>query len=150
MPWRLNRARLWRIGAAAAAIAAILNVVILGIGRAAGVPFVVPTFTGSQMTVAWPIVVGTIVFWFVLGLLLTTFVAARQPRRLAAIQIVAAVVTVLSLVQPLTVDADTATRLVLAIMHPVTGASFILALRRLQAETATNRVDVVEPATGAG
>lgn len=78
---------------------------------------------------------------------LTTFVAARQPRRLTAIQIVAAVVTVVSLIQPLTVDADTATRLVLAIMHPVTGAAFILALRRLQAETGPNQVDVIEPTT---
>jgi Family of unknown function (DUF6069) len=147
MSSRLDRGRLWRLGAAAAAIAAILNVVILAIGRAAGVPFVVPSFTGVPATVAPPAVVFTVALWFVLGLLLTTFVAARQPRRLAAIQIVAAVVTVVSLVQPLIADADTATRIGLAIMHPVTGAAFILALRRLQAETATSENDVSEPTT---
>ena len=147
MSTRLDRGRLWRLGAAAAAIAAILNVVILGIGRATGVPFVVPSFTGAPTTVAPPVVVFTVAFWFVLGLLLTTFVAARQPRRLAAIQIVAAVVTVVSLIQPLIADTDTATRLALAVMHPITGAAFILALRRLQAETATTEDDVIESTT---
>jgi hypothetical protein len=147
MSTRLDRGRLWRLGAAAAAIAAILNVVILVIGRAAGVSFVVPSFTGTPMTVVPAVVVFTVVFWFVLGLLLTTFVAARQPGRLAAIQRVAAVVTVVSLLQPLTVDADAATRLVLAIMHPVAGAAFILALRRLQADTATAQGDVIETTT---
>jgi hypothetical protein len=144
---RLDRGRLWRLGAAAGAIAAIVNVVILAIGRATGVPFVVPSFTGAPTTVVPPVVVFTVAMWFVLGLLLTTFVAARQPRRLAAIQIVAAVVTVVSLIQPLTADTDTATRLVLAIMHPVTGAAFILALRRLQAGIATTEDDVSEPTT---
>jgi hypothetical protein len=147
MSTRLDRGRLWRLGAAAAAIAAILNVVILGIGRAAGVSFVVPSFTGTPMTVVPAVVVFTVIFWFVLGLLFTTFAAARQPRRVAVIQKVAAVLTVVSLLQPLTVDADAGTRLMLAIMHPVAGIAFILALRRLQADTATAQGDVIEPTT---
>jgi hypothetical protein len=146
MSSRLDRGRLWRLGAIAAATAVIINLAILGIGRAASVPFVVPTFDGTRTTVAPLVVVLTVVVWFALGLLLATFVAVRQPRRLRAIQIVAAVVTVVSLIQPLAVDTDTASRVMLGIMHPVTGAAFVLALRRVHPGTPTTRGDAPEPA----
>lgn len=147
MTSRLNRARLWRLGTIAAAIAAIINLVILGIGRAAGVPFVVPMFGGAAAAVSPLVILVTIVVWFVLGLLLTMVVASRQPGRLRAMQIVATVITVVSLIQPLGVDADAATRVLLAIMHPVTGAAFVLALSRVQAEGGTTADEVSRPAS---
>jgi hypothetical protein len=147
MSARLNRARLWRYGAIAAAIAAIVNLVILGIGRAAGVSFIVPMFAGTRSAVGPLIVVINIAIWSALGLLVTMLVASRQPRRLRAMQVVAIVVTVVSLIQPAVVDADTATRVLLAIMHPVTGAAFVLGLRRLQAETEGGDVSQAASAT---
>ena len=147
MSSRLDRGRLWRVGAIGAAVAIVVNLVILGIGRAAGVPFVVPNFDGTSMTVGPVIVAFMIAVWFALGLLLATFVAARQPRRLRAIQIVAVVVAVVSLIQPLGVDADAASRLLLASMHLVTGAAFVLALRRVRADVEPARGDVSAPAT---
>lgn len=134
MSSRLDRGRLWQVGAIAAVVAIVVNLAILGIGRAAGVPFVVPMLGGVPTQVDPVTVIVSTAVWFVLGLLLATFVAARRPQRLRAIQIVAVVVTVVSLIQPIAVDADTATRVLLGIMHPATGAAFVLALRRLQAD----------------
>lgn len=63
------------------------------------------------------------------GLALAAIVARRSSERLRVMRILAIVLTVVSLVPPLTLDASLATRLVLAAMHPVAGGAFLWAVR---------------------
>lgn len=133
MSGSLDRGRLWRLGAAAGALATVINLAIFAAARAAGVTFTVPIYTGEVTPLPWAAVVTFTVVPFVLGLVLTTLVAGRAPGRLRAMQIVAVVVGVVSLQPPLTVAADGTTRALLALMHLPPVVSFVLALQRLRA-----------------
>jgi hypothetical protein len=59
-------------------------------------------------------------------------------------QVIGAVVAVVSLFEPLVVDTDMTTRVALAAMHLITGATFVLALRRTRP-----LAEVPPPAVGA-
>ncbi|MGH9118990.1 MAG: DUF6069 family protein [Acidimicrobiales bacterium] len=114
-----------RAGLTALAAVAV-NLVILGIGAAADVDFDVPQFRSDTTMAVNP-----------LAVILSTLVAlaagwalvasARRWGRpsLRAVQVIGAVVAVVSLALPLGVDADASTRLVLAAMHLATGAIFV-------------------------
>lgn len=134
--------RLWRTGLAAAGLAALGNLGIYGIALALGVPFDFPLgFTGAPATtggLAVGVVVNSVVP-FVIGLGIATLVARRRPERLRAMQIAAVVVTVLSFLQPALLDADVATRVALATMHPLPGVAFVLALQRVLREQGSAR-----------
>lgn len=122
---------LWRPGAIAAALATAVNLVILGVGRVAGISPIVSFGPGAMSTEvgAFEVIVNTLVP-FGLGLLLTALVVRRRPHRLRTMQMVAAVIAAVSLIPPLTVDAQIATRIMLAVMHVVVGAAFLAALGR--------------------
>lgn len=124
-----DRATLWRRGAMAAAAATVVNLVILATGLASGVSFVVPVRGGPDVSqVGALVVIMFTVVPFVLGLVAVT-VLRRWSVGLRIVRIAAVVLTLVSLFPPLTVEADTATRLLLALMHPVAGGAFLLALR---------------------
>ena len=132
----LPAGRLWASGAVAAATATIINVVLYGIARSAGVSFDIPLGMAGDVTATPERMIGAIVFNsvvpFALGLALTALVARRTPQRLRMMQIIAVVVTVLSFAQPVLLDAGVLTRTVLALMHIPPGLAFVLALQRLR------------------
>ena len=122
--------RLWRHGAVAAAIATAVNLLVLALGRTTGGTFVVVFGSEPPMPVGVSAVTVMTVVSIALGLALTPLVARAPPRRLRTMQFIGAAVAVASLFQPLTVEADTTTRIALAAMHLITGAAFVLALWR--------------------
>jgi hypothetical protein len=148
----LDRGRLWRVGAVAAAAGTIVNLVQYGIARAAGVDFTIPLGPGGVLATPASMA-GAIVFnslaLFALGLLLTSLVARRAPQRLRTMQIVAAVVMVLSFAQPLLLDAEISTRVSLTLMHLPPGAAFIMALQRLRTGPRRAITGTTEPAGSA-
>lgn len=119
----------WRGGIIGAAAAAAGNLAIYGVGRAADVAFLVPTWGGGP---AMHVTAVHVALSSILPLFLGTAVAVAASRRgwLRPIAAAAAVVAVLSLGGPLSLDADTATKVLLASMHVVAGVAFVLALER--------------------
>jgi hypothetical protein len=129
---------LWRHGAVAAAIATVVNLTLLAVGRAVGGTFVVaygPEPVTTQVG-AGAVTVFTVVA-MALGLTVTALVARRRTQRLRTMQIIGAAVAVVSLFQPLTVDTDITTRIALVAMHLVSGAAFVAGLQRLRHAPAT-------------
>jgi hypothetical protein len=86
--------RVWRLGAIAALLAAIVNVALLLVGQALGVSFDVPTAPSPVGPVQ--VVVSTLAP-FAVGLGATVAAAGQNPARLRTMQVVAVAVTVLSL-----------------------------------------------------
>lgn len=125
----LDVTTLWRRGSVAVVAATVVNLIILAVGLVAGVSFLVPDRGGPDMAqVGAAVVIMFTVVPMVLGLVAAT-VLRRWSAGLRVVRIAAVVLTLASLLPPLTVDADTPTRLLLALMHPVTGGAFLLALR---------------------
>lgn len=120
---------LWRRGAVATAGAIAVNLAILATALTTGVSLRIPVFGGADIAQvgAGPVVMFTVVP-MVLGLLAATL-ARRWSGGLRVVRVAAVVVLLVSLAPPLTIAADTATRLVLALMHPVAGGAFLLAVR---------------------
>jgi hypothetical protein len=127
----LDPHRLWKLGAAAALIAAAVNVVVLVAGRALGVSFDIPTAPSPIGPVQ--VVISTI-GPFAVGLGATAVAAAQNPARLRTMQVVAVVVTALSLASPLLLAGDTASRVALSSMHVIACAAFVATLRRAGTE----------------
>jgi len=125
----------WRSGVGSAAVGAIANLAIYVAARAASVSFVIPSFSPGGEPVAIP--AGQVVFVTLVMLLIGTAVAAfAQGRgRLPVVKWLAGVLGVVSLGAPLSLDVDTSTKLVLASMHIVAAATFVIALRRIEPAT---------------
>jgi hypothetical protein len=129
--------RLWRLGGVAALVAAMVNVAILFGGRALGISFDIPTAPSPIGPVQ--VVVSTL-GPFVVGLGATAAAAGQNPARLRTMQIVAVVVTALSLASPLLLAGDAASRVALSAMHVVACVAFVATLRRVDAERAAGSV----------
>jgi Family of unknown function (DUF6069) len=111
-------------GAVAAAATAAVNASIFGLGRAAGVDFVVDSTT----TVAVADVVSFTLMCFAAGLLAA--VIARWVRRPSyrVLQVVGAVIAVASVAMDVPLDGSPAATVLLASMHLVTGAAYVIGL----------------------
>ena len=124
-------AGLWRYGLGATAVAAIVNLVIHTVVKATGVSFVVAFSAGDK---PMHITAAHVAALTVVPLLIATALAAVASRRsmatLRAVQIVAGVVAVVSLVGPLSLTAELGAKVALASMHVVAGAAFVLAVER--------------------
>lgn len=114
-----------------AALALVVNLALLGAGDLAGASFLVPDrgAEGALMQIGLvPVMLSTLVS-LAAGLVLTALAAARWPRALPVLQALAVLVTLVSLAMPLSTDTDTGTRVVLAVMHLVVGAAYLVATR---------------------
>jgi hypothetical protein len=131
MEGQMDLGRMWRRGAIAAGLAVVVNLLLYGIGRAAGDTLVVAWGPEPvQMRIGAFAVITNTLLSFAVGLVVTALVVRRRPRRLRTMQIVAAGFTVVSVIQPLVVDTRLSTRMLLIAMHLITGAAFVAALQR--------------------
>jgi hypothetical protein len=111
-------------GAVAAAATAAVNAVIFSLGRAAGVDYVVDSTT----TVAVADVVTFTLMAFAVGLVAAAVARGLRRPGYRALQVVGAVIAVASIAMDLPIDGSPAAKLLLASMHLVTGAGFVVAL----------------------
>ena len=125
---------IWSYGLVAAGAAAVANVVILVVGAALGVQFEVLAFgqSGTQTITAVPVVVSTVVS-ILLGTTAAALIGPRFRNGFRALQVVAGILTVLSLGAPINAAEGAAVGW-LSAMHLVAGAAFILALQRAKEE----------------
>lgn len=137
---RSGISKVWIYGFGAAGIAAVANVILLLIGKAANVPFLVPGPGDPEVLRAVdPImVIMATVIALGIGTAATALIAPRITNGLTRFQVLAATLTVLSLGAPLT-QAGGATSLWLASMHLVAGVAIIAALQRARNGLTTRR-----------
>ena len=114
---------------AGAAAAAIVNAALWAAGRAAEVSFMVSSAVMTQVGVV--MIVLTTLLAFAVGSGLLALAARRSRRWVRAVVVAAALVAVVSASAPLSVAQDTATGVLLATMHLVTGAAFLLTAWRV-------------------
>lgn len=128
-----NRRPFGRRGTVAGVTGAAINAGVYLIGRAADVTFLVPNFEGGPPA---RLPLGQVVFVSLVTVLVGTGLAALAGRRgkLADIRWIGVAFTLVSLGAPLSLDAATSTRLLLATMHVVAGAAFFIGLRRPAAD----------------
>jgi Family of unknown function (DUF6069) len=120
---------LLQASAAGAAAAAIVNAALWAGGRAAEVSFTVSSAFITQVGIAT--VVLTTLLAFAVGSGLFALAARRSRRWVRAVLIAAALIAVVSAGAPLSAAQDTATGALLAMMHLVTGAAFLITARRV-------------------
>jgi hypothetical protein len=115
---------LLRVSAVGAAGATLINAALWVGGRAAGVSFAVSSAFMTQVGIV-SIVLTTLIA-FAVGSGLLALAARRSRRWVRAVLIAAAVFAVVSAGAPLSAAQDTATGVLLATMHLVTGGAFLI------------------------
>jgi Family of unknown function (DUF6069) len=120
---------LLRGSAVGAAAATLINAALWVGGRAADVSFAVSSAFMTQVGII-PIVLTTLIA-FAVGSGLLAPAARRSLRWVRAVLIAAAVFAVVSAGAPLSAAQDTATGVLLATMHLVTGAAFLITAWRV-------------------
>lgn len=118
----------WRAGLIATGIAVAANLVLFLIAEAADVSFLVEIPNRGLQEIAPLSVVLFTAVPMALGTGVAAFAAPRMPHGLRAVQIAGAALAVASLAAPLSLDAPTATKLILGAMHVAAGAAFVLGL----------------------
>ena len=128
---RTDNSKIWAYGFGAAGVAAVLNVIVLLIGKAAEVPFLVPNPADPStfQTVTPIMVVVSTLAALGIGVLGTALIAPQVRNGLFKFQVLAGILTVLSLSAPL-LQTDGATTAWLSAMHLISGATFIIGLQR--------------------
>jgi hypothetical protein len=115
--------------AAGATAATLVNAALWTGGRAVGVSFMVSSAFMTQVGIV--AVVLTTLLAFAVGSGLLALAARRSRRWVRAVLIAAALVAVVSAGAPLSAAQDTATGVLLATMHLVTGAAFLVTAWRV-------------------
>ncbi len=125
---KVDARSIWVAGAFGTVIALAANLAVYLVGAVAGVSFVSTAGSTAGQTInAVPITVMT-VLWMLIGIGFA--VLLNRWGRLRTAQIVGAVFAVLSIGLLLPAGFDAGSAMLLAVMHLVTGAVFVLALER--------------------
>ncbi len=119
--------RIWTAGLAATGAAVVADLAVHTAGTVTGVDFVVHP-DGSTIEVGTGLVAASAAA-VLLGTVLARLLALRGRRGLRDAQAIGAVLALSSLLLPLTVSAKVGTRLLLAVMHLVAGAAYVIALQ---------------------
>jgi Family of unknown function (DUF6069) len=115
--------------AAGAAAATLINAALWAGGRVAGVSFMVSSAFMTQVGIV--AIVLTTLITFAVGSGVLALAARRSRRWVRAVLVAAALFAVVSAGAPLSAAQDTATGLLLASMHLVTGAVFLVTALRV-------------------
>ena len=119
---------------AGAVVATLVNAALWAGGRAADVSFSAsPPLGDSSMQVGIVLIVPTTLFMFGIGAGLLVLAARRSRAWVRAVVVAAALFTVASVSGPLSTADDTASGVLLALMHVVTGAAFLVTASRVAA-----------------
>jgi hypothetical protein len=128
-----SRSTRW-VAAIGALAATVANVALWVGGRAADVGFLVSPLVGPPvMQVGVVSVVLTTLLAFAAGWAVLLLAARRSRRWVRVVMAAAAVVAVVSTAGPLSTALDTATGVLLAAMHLITGATFLAAAATVRA-----------------
>jgi hypothetical protein len=115
--------------AAGATAATLVNAALWTGGRAAGVSFMVSSAFMTQVGIV--AIILTTLLAFAVGSGLLALAVRRSRRWVRAVLVAAALVAVVSAGAPLSAAQDTATGVLLATMHLVTGAGFLVTAWRV-------------------
>jgi hypothetical protein len=128
-----SRSTRW-VAAIGALAATVANVALWVGGRAADVGFLVSPLVGPPvMQVGVVSVVLTTLLAFAAGWTVLTLAARRSRQLVRVVMAAAAVVAVVSTAGPLSTALNTATGVLLAAMHLITGAAFLAAAATVRA-----------------
>ena len=123
-----------RVAAISALAATVANLALWVGGRAADVGFLVSPLVGPPvMQVGAVSVVLTTLLAFAAGWAVLTLAARRSRQVVRVVMAAAAVIAVVSTAGPLSTALDTATGVLLAAMHLITGATFLAAAATVRA-----------------
>lgn len=137
-----NTRDIWRAGVAGAVVAAAVNLVIFTIGRLADVDFTL-VLNGSTSQVGAATVLLLSFGSVLAGTVLAALLARGGAHRLRWAQLAGAAIAVLTAVGPLSITGGTASGVLLASMHLVTGAVYVLALQLARLRSTTTARPVV-------
>jgi hypothetical protein len=121
--------QLFVLGAAGAVTATLVNSVIYAVGRAANVAYLVHVTSSGPQNVQLKDVVSLSVMSFALGIVAVAAATKLRRPSLRTMQILGAVLAVVSTWGDFTIDGTVAAKATLAPMHFVVGAAFIAVLR---------------------
>jgi hypothetical protein len=122
--------RLIRTGAIGVAAATIANIAIFGVGRLAGVDYVIAVHSQGAEHVRLSDVALMSVVPLLIGLAAALVaVRLRRPGLLTALLVLGGVLAVVSTAGDAGIESDLAAKLLLASMHLVVGAAYIAAVR---------------------
>lgn len=121
----------WQAVVCAAVIAAIVNVIVLLIGDAAGASLVLK-LNGKPDEIGAADVIIMSVLAPAVGVTAAVLLARWKPGFLRVAQILAAATTVISLGGPLTLETDGGTAITIAVMHLLVGGIAVAALEAIR------------------
>jgi hypothetical protein len=119
-------------------VAAGANLVLFGLGRAAGLDFVVERAAAHGVIRAIDVVSLTLMA-FALGTVIAAAANLLHRPSLRTIEIVAAVLAVVSVEMDLPIEASIPARCTLATMHLLAGAAYVASVRRARSTTTVER-----------
>lgn len=123
-----------RLAAIGGLAATAVNLALWAAGRAADVGFLVtPIGADSASQVGFVPIALTTLFMFALGSGLLALAARRSARWVSTVMVTAAAFTVVSIGGPLSTAEDTASAVLLAMMHLITGAAFLATAAKMRA-----------------
>lgn len=126
----VQKRSLFASAATGAVVAAVVNAAIWAAGRAADVSFSASPPVGSSMEVGLGLIVPTTLLMVGIGAGLLALAARRSSAWVRAVVVAAAVFTLISVSGPLSTADDTSSGVLLALMHVVTGAAFLVTASR--------------------
>lgn len=138
-PARLEPPGALRVGAVAAGVAVVANLLVLLAGRAAGADAVVGRAGAAQTVGALPVVVATIA-GITAGTLLLLVLRRRGHRAWTAVAVAGPVLALATTPAPWSMAPQPATRVTLVAMHVLTGLVWFVLVRR-----AARRRDTTPP-----
>lgn len=120
----------WRTGVVVFAIAATVDLVILGVVRLAGADMTATPSGGQTMTIGIGAILLALLVTITIGTVVLAFVARTHESRWRLMATVGLVIGVVSIAAPLTAEATIGTKVALASMHVTPALIWFAALRR--------------------
>ena len=124
--------QLFVLGAVGAVAATLVNAVIYAAGRAADVAYLVDVTSSGPQNVLLRHVVSLSLMSFAVGIIAAAVATKLRRPSLRTMQIIGAVLAVVSTWGDFTIDGSVAAKVTLGVMHFVVGAAYILVLHVAQ------------------
>ncbi len=137
--------RLLALGGTGAVVAAVTNAVIYGVGRAAGVDYVITETSKGTESVHLADVLSLTLMSFAVGLAAAVVATRFHRPSLRALQVLGAVLAVVSTYGDFTIDGGAAATVLLASMHIVVGVVYIASLQIFRSWATRTRAAFTSP-----